>query len=86
MLPAILALLLNVNPLQLTPTTKMEIDTSLNEQLGINTHGLVLAEQFENVDILGNIQKGVTDFIQSGKAATLAVGLVMGYTIRGITR
>jgi hypothetical protein len=86
MLSTILAMTLSINPMQLTPATKLEIGTSVNGQLGVTTHGLVLAQQFQNVDVLGNIQNGVTDFIQTGKAAILAVGLVMGYTIRGITR
>ena len=53
---------------------------------GLTTHGLVLAQQFQNVDIMSNIQNGWSDFLQTGKAGALAVGLVMGYTIRGITR
>ncbi len=49
-------------------------------------HGLLLAEQFQSTDVMGNIQNGWKDFLQTGKAGALAVGLVMGYTIRGITR
>lgn len=47
--------------------------------------GLVLA-QFQNVDILSNIQTGWNDFLQTGKAGALTAGLVMGYMIRGITK
>lgn len=54
--------------------------------LGVTTHGLILAQQFQNVDIIANLQNGWTDFLQTGKAGALAVGLVIGYTIRGITR
>jgi hypothetical protein len=86
MLFTILALTLNIHSIQLTPPTMMEIGTSSNGQLNVNTHGLVLAQQFQNTDILGNIQSGWTDFLQTGKAGTLAIGLVMGYMIRGITR
>ena len=65
----------------LTPTM-MELGNSLD----ITTHGLLLAQQFQNVDILGNIQTGWADFLQSGKAGTFTIGLVLGYVVRGITR
>jgi hypothetical protein len=58
----------------------------LGNNLDITTHGLVLAQQFQNVDILGNMQTGWTDFLQSGKAGTFTIGLVLGYVVRGITR
>ena len=60
----------------------MEIGTTLD----LTTHGLVLAQQFQNVDILGNMQTGWADFLQSGKAGTFTIGLVLGYVVRGITR
>ena len=56
------------------------------DRLDLTTHGVVLAEQFQNVDILGNIQNGWNDFLQSGKAGTFTIGLVLGYVVRGITR
>ena len=56
------------------------------DRLDLTTYGLVLAQQFQNVDILGNIQNGWNDFLQSGKAGTLTIGLVLGYVVRGITR
>lgn len=54
--------------------------------IGADTHGIILAAQFQNVDIIANMQSGWTDFLHTGKAGALAVGLIMGYTIRGITR
>ena len=56
------------------------------DRLNLTTDGLVLAQQFQNVDILGNIQNGWNDFLQSGKAGTFTIGLVLGYVVRGITR
>jgi hypothetical protein len=53
--------------------------------LDFNNHGLIIAEQFQNVDILGNIQSGWNDFLHTGKAGTMAIGLVIGYMVRGIT-
>jgi hypothetical protein len=64
----------------------MTISTNLQVQFDLTNHGLVLAQQFQNVDLMGNMQTGWADFLQSGKAGTLAIGLVMGYMIRGITR
>jgi hypothetical protein len=63
-----------------------EIGHNLAIHLDINNHGLILAQQFQNVDIMANLQSGWADFLQTGKAGALAVGLVMGYMIRGITR
>jgi hypothetical protein len=76
-----LSTLLVMNIELLTPVM-MEISTNLD----LTTHGLVLAQQFQNVDILSNIQTGWTDFLQSGKAGTFTIGLVLGYVVRGITR
>jgi hypothetical protein len=82
----LLASTIDINSIQLVPLAMMEMDTNLQIQLDMATQGLVLAQQFQNTDILGNIQTGWTDFLQTGKAGALAVGLVMGYMIRGITR
>jgi hypothetical protein len=62
------------------------IASDLAVKFDVTTHGLFLAQQFQNVDIMVNIQNGWTDFLQTGKAGALAVGLVIGYTLRGITR
>ncbi len=62
------------------------IASDLAVKFDVATHGLFLAEQFQSVDLMANIQNGWSDFLQTGKAGALAVGLVMGYTIRGITR
>jgi len=35
---------------------------------------------------MANVQNGWTDFLKTGKAGALAIGLVLGYMIRGITR
>jgi hypothetical protein len=65
----------------------MPIDLVVNLHFNLDTfsHGLVLAEQFQNVDIMSNMQTGWTDFLHSGKAGALAIGVVMGYMVRGIT-
>jgi hypothetical protein len=82
----LLAMTIDTNLVQLVTPVMAEIGTNLQIQLDITNHGLVLAEQFQNVDILGNIQSGWTDFLQTGKATTFVVGLVLGYMVRGITR
>jgi hypothetical protein len=62
------------------------IATDLAVKFDLAMQGLFLAQQFQSVDLMANLQNGWTDFLQTGKAGALAVGLVMGYTIRGITR
>jgi hypothetical protein len=64
----------------------MTIGTNLQVQFELTSHGLVLAQQFQNTDLMGNMQTGWADFLQSGKAGVLAIGLVVGYMVRGITR
>jgi hypothetical protein len=59
-------------------------DLTLNSH--VFTHGLVIAQQFQNVDLMANLQNGWMDFLKTGKAGALAIGLVLGYMIRGITR
>ncbi len=81
MLSTLLVMNIDIHSIELLTPTVMEIWTRLD----LTTHGLVLA-QFQNVDILGNIQNGWTDFLQSGKAGTFTIGLVLGYVVRGITR
>ncbi len=72
-------------PIKFMLSTILFLSIDIN-QLDLTTHGLVLAQQFQNVDILGNIQNGWNDFLQSGKAGTFTIGLVLGYVVRGITR
>ena len=59
--------------------------THLHNYFELGTHGLILAQQFQNVDLMANVQNAWTDFLKTGKAGALAIGLVMGYTIRGVT-
>ena len=80
MLSTLLVINIDIHSIDLFTST-LEIATKLN----ITTHGLALA-QFQNVDILGNMQAGWNDFLQSGKAGTFTIGLVLGYVVRGITR
>lgn len=65
----------------------MPIDFVANLHFNLDTfnHGLVLAEQFQNVDLMSNMQAGWDDFLKTGKAGALAIGVVMGYMVRGIT-
>lgn len=62
------------------------IGNNSQAQFDLITPGLILAQQFQNTDLMGNMQTGWTDFLQSGKAGVLAIGLVVGYMVRGITR
>jgi hypothetical protein len=82
MLSNLLVMTIDIHSIELLTPAMMEIGTNLD----ITTHGLVLAQQFQNVDLLGNMQAGWADFLQSGKAGTFTIGLVLGYVVRGITR
>lgn len=76
MVPILLSLAIDLHPIQ-----------SLNfVALDTMPHRLVLAEAFvENVDVLGPMGDAWNSFIQSGRAATFAIGLVLGYSIRSMT-
>jgi hypothetical protein len=39
-----------------------------------------------STDLLDNIQKAFNNFLSSGQAGALTIGLVFGYMIRGITK
>lgn len=62
------------------------VSSVVDFQFTISTHGLMLAQQFENIDLVANLQVAWADFLQTGKAGALTIGLVFGYMIRGMTR
>jgi hypothetical protein len=39
----------------------------------------------QDVDIIGNFQKSFSNFIKTGQAWALLIGLVVGYMFRGFT-
>lgn len=45
----------------------------------------LLAQQVTDPDLLGNFQKAFNNFIQTGQAWALLIGLIVGYMIRGFT-
>ncbi len=71
--------------IQLFPILPLDLGMSSDLYSMLLTDGSILA-QFQNTDILGNIQAGWTDFLHSGKAGASVVGLVLGYMIRGMTK
>jgi hypothetical protein len=85
MLSNIFIMPIEIASLQLAAPMAIDIVTNFHIDLDLSTHGLIVAEQFQNVDILGNMQNGWNDFLRTGKAGVLAIGLVMGYMVRGIT-
>lgn len=44
----------------------------------------VVAQNFSDVDLLGNVQTAFNHFIQSGQVWALLIGLIIGYMIRGL--
>ncbi|MDF5740285.1 MULTISPECIES: hypothetical protein [unclassified Nostoc] len=45
----------------------------------------VLAQTITDPDVMGQIQKGWSHFIQTGQVWALLIGLVIGYIIRNLT-
>jgi hypothetical protein len=76
---------IDLSSIQLFVPNIVDIGTNLHTQVELNTHGLILAQQFQNTDLMANFQTGWNDFLHTGKAGVLAIGLVLGYTIRSIT-
>lgn len=44
-----------------------------------------IAQTIHDSDLLGNFQKSFSNFIESGQAWALLIGLIIGYMIRGLT-
>lgn len=42
--------------------------------------------KYLQTDILANIQNAFQNFLNSGQAGAMTIGLVVGYVVRGITR
>ncbi|MEH2280320.1 MAG: hypothetical protein V7K90_03090 [Nostoc sp.] len=52
-------------------------------QLPVNL--TALAQTITDPDVMGQIQKGWSHFIQTGQVWALLIGLVIGYIIRNLT-
>ncbi|MDB9392380.1 MAG: hypothetical protein EWV85_15310 [Microcystis aeruginosa Ma_QC_C_20070703_M131] len=44
---------------------------------------MTISEQ--DVDIIGNVQKAFSNFVKTGQAWALVIGLIVGYMFRGFT-
>jgi hypothetical protein len=45
----------------------------------------IFAQTINDPNLLGQIQKSFTNFVQTGQAWALLIGLVIGYMIRNLT-
>ena len=45
----------------------------------------MLAQTVQDPDVLGQMQKAFNNFIKSGQAWALGIGVVLGYMIKGFT-
>lgn len=45
----------------------------------------VLAQTFDNVDVLGDMQVAWTNFVETGQVWALLVGVFIGYVFKGFT-
>lgn len=58
----------------------------LTELVGqIPLDGLVLAQNIEDPDVLGQMQRAFNNFIESGQVWAFLIGLVLGYIFRGMS-
>ena len=48
------------------------------------THGSILAQQFDQ-DILGDINKAFSHFVDSGQLWAMLIGFVIGYIFKSLT-
>ncbi|HEY9812114.1 MAG TPA: hypothetical protein V6D31_01055 [Candidatus Sericytochromatia bacterium] len=57
------------------------------QQLHLHTQAswTVLAQQVQDPDVLGQMQKSFNNFIKSGQVWALGIGIVIGYMIKGFT-
>ena len=76
MIPILLSLTIDLHPVQ--PIDVVSLNTF--------SHQLVMGAAFvENVDVLGPMGQAWNDFLQSGRAASFVIGLVLGYSIKSMT-
>ena len=45
----------------------------------------LIAQIIQDSDLLGNVQKSFSNFIESGQVWALLIGLIIGYMVRGLT-
>ncbi|MEM7726684.1 MAG: hypothetical protein AAF208_09965 [Cyanobacteria bacterium P01_A01_bin.45] len=46
---------------------------------------IVFAQNIQDPDLLGQVQRAFTGFIQSGQAWALLIGIAIGYMVRNLT-
>ena len=63
----------------------MDGQENLQTLWSLHIDSTILAQQISNSDLLGDLQKAFNNFIQSGQAWALLIGLILGYMIRGLT-
>jgi hypothetical protein len=52
----------------------------------LHSHNWILmAQSVTDPDLLGNLQKAFNNFIQSGQAWAMLIGLIIGYMLRSLT-
>lgn len=47
--------------------------------------GEILAQTIRDPDLMGQLQRSFTNFVQTGQAWALLIGLAIGYMIRNLT-
>lgn len=70
-----------VAPLPVGPQAMTMLETGAIAALPMETQP-VLAQQFKDPDLMGQVQRAWSGFVNSGQIWALIIGLIIGYTFR----
>lgn len=65
--------------------TTILFSNTVNAQSKIPVNWTVLAQTVNDPDLLGQVQKAWSNFVETGQIWALLIGLVIGYIIRNLT-
>mgnify|MGYP001793228346 FL=1 len=65
--------------------TTILLSNTVNAQSKLPVNWTVIAQTVNDPDLLGQMQKAWTKFVETGQLWALVIGLVVGYLIRNLT-
>ena len=65
--------------------TTILLSNTVNAQSKIPVNWTVLAQNINDPDLLGQVEKAWNNFVETGQIWALLIGLVIGYLIRNLT-
>ncbi len=60
-------------------------DAARSLHLDLSLDHLVLAQQFKQTDLVGDVQRAFDNFVKTGQAWAFLIGLVLGYMLKTFT-